>query len=148
FFQSIRCSEDLDLDVVVLSPRTLKGRVDRLLGSPALTLPLKTRGIAVTNVSAPKQTETTQRWKLGLNVEGRSVPLRTKIEFSRRNAGDTERLVEPVDRQMALRYQIPPPVVQHYAAATAVRQKIEALLGRPATQARDVFDLQLLKSKL
>jgi hypothetical protein len=35
----------------------------------------------------------------------------------------------------------------HYNATYAIRQKIEALAGRPETQARDAFDLDLLFSR-
>jgi hypothetical protein len=43
------------------------------------------RGIELVEVSAPKQTDTTQRWKAGLRAPAFPVPLRTKIEFSRRD---------------------------------------------------------------
>ncbi len=148
FFGSIRYSEDLDLDVTSVARGTLKNKVDRLLASPALTLPLTAQGIVVVDVSAPKQTETTQRWKLGLRVAGHSVPLRTKVEFSRRSPGSPDVAIEPVDRELARAHGLPPPVVQHYLAPAALVQKLEALLGRPETQARDVFDLQLLFAKL
>ena len=62
----------------------MKERVAKILAGPALTLPLKSRGIAVAETSAPKQTDTTQRWKASLSVDGRSLPIHTKIEFSRR----------------------------------------------------------------
>jgi hypothetical protein len=149
FFSSIRYSEDLDLDVLDMPRGTLKNKVDRLLAAPALALPLQTRGIEIDDVSAPKQTDTTQRWKLGLRLPGRSVPLRTKVEFSRRGvATERERAVEPMEAAVARTYEMPPPVLQHYLAPAALRQKIEALLGRPQTQARDVFDLQLLRARV
>ena len=50
--------------------------------------PLRAKGLEVAETSAPKQTDTTQRWKVGLRVEGINVPIRTKIEFSRRDAMD------------------------------------------------------------
>jgi Nucleotidyl transferase AbiEii toxin, Type IV TA system len=148
FFGSVRYSEDLDLDVLEMPRGTLKNKVDRLLEAPALLLPLQAQGIAVEDVSAPKQTDTTQRWKLGLRRAGSSASLRTKVEFSRRGAEtDRERAAEPVDAAVARGHGIPPPVLQHYLAPAALRQKVQALLGRPRTQARDVFDLQLLRAK-
>src|SRR4051812_48990794 len=69
FFDSPRYSEDLDLDVQRVPVRTLRGRVDKLLGSPALLNALKAQGIAVTDASTPKQTETTPRWKLTLRID-------------------------------------------------------------------------------
>jgi hypothetical protein len=149
FFASVRYSEDMDLDVSVLNQGTLKNKVDRLLASPALQLPLKASGIALVDVSAPKQTDTTQRWKLGLKVEGHSAPLRTKVEFSRRSRnGSVETAIEPVRGELAREYAVQPPVVNHYLAPAALVQKILALAGRPQTQARDVFDLQVLRATL
>jgi len=148
FFGSLRYSEDMDLDVLEMPRGTLKNKVDRLLEAPALALPLQAQGISIDDVSAPKQTDTTQRWKLGLRLSGRSAPLRTKVEFSRRGAEtERERAAEPVEASVARTHGIPPPVLQHYLAPAALRQKIEALLGRPQTQARDVFDLQLLRAR-
>ena len=95
FFESIRYSEDIDLDVARTPVHTLKEKVGKILEGPALLLPLNSRGISVHEVSAPKQTETTQRWKVGLAAEGRSLPLHTKIEFSRRKTTE-EAKVEPV----------------------------------------------------
>jgi hypothetical protein len=82
----VRYSEDIDLDVVVIAKATSKNKVDRLLQSAAVLTPLAAKGVRVVETSAPKQTDTTQRWKAGLRVDGSDVPLRTKIEFSRRDA--------------------------------------------------------------
>ena len=56
-----------------------------------VTSPLAAKGITVVETFTPKQTETTQRWTAGLRVAGLrvaglAVPVRTKIEFSRRGA--------------------------------------------------------------
>jgi hypothetical protein len=80
FFESVRYSENLDLDVERIPFHTLKEKVCKMEGA-ALRLPLKSRGISVREVSAPKQTETTQRGKVGLAAEGRSLPLHTKIDL-------------------------------------------------------------------
>mgnify|MGYP003338539853 CR=1 FL=1 len=70
FFGSVRYSEDLDLDVQRVPTRTLRGRVDGLLESPRFLNPLRAAGIEISSASAPKQTDTTQRWKLALKVKG------------------------------------------------------------------------------
>ncbi len=146
FFESVRYSEDIDLDVARLPVHALKEKVGKILEGPALLLPLKSRGISMRDVRAPKQTETTQRWKVGLAAEGRSLPLHTKIEFSR--SGTTEEAkVEPVASSVLADYQLMPFLAPHYLLAAAVRQKIAALVGRCFVQARDVFDLALLFSK-
>lgn len=143
FFGSVRYSEDIDLDVVVIAKDTLKNKVERLLRSPAVSAPLKTRGIEVTDTSAPKQTDTTQRWKVGLRAKGRDVPIRTKIEFSRRDAIDGAAF-EAADREILRPYALTPVLATHYATAAAIAQKVHALAARAEPQARDVFDLNLL----
>ena len=143
FFESVRYSEGIDLDVTRLPVHTLKEKVTKVFGGPALALPLKSRGIAVVEASAPKQTETTQRWKIALFLEGRALPLHTKIEFSRREAADQPR-IESVAPAVLAEYGLMPILAPHYPLAAAMRQKIGALVGRSAVQARDVFDLRVL----
>src|SRR5262249_3148165 len=84
FLKSIRYSEDMDLDIQKMGVGTLRNNVNRLLADPAFLRVLRAQGLEVVKTSLPKQTETTQRWKLILrNAEsGAEVP--TKIEFSRR----------------------------------------------------------------
>ncbi len=146
FFSSIRYSEDIDLDVVVISKETLKNKVDRLLKSPLILAPLLARGVKVVDVSAPKQTDTTQRWKIGLEVRGAAAPIRTKVEFSRRDLIE-DAAFEVVAPQVLTPYGLTPMLATHYRAKTAIAQKVNALAGRPEPQARDVFDLNLLLSR-
>jgi predicted nucleotidyltransferase component of viral defense system len=143
FFESVRYSEDIDLDVAGLPVHTLKEKVSGVLGAPALSLALRSRGIATTSVSAPKQTETTQRWKVGLSAEGHALPLHTKIEFSRRPTMEESR-VEPIAATVLAKHQLMPFLAPHYPLAAALRQKVGALAGRSVVQARDVFDLGVL----
>ncbi|MGO9829735.1 MAG: nucleotidyl transferase AbiEii/AbiGii toxin family protein [Myxococcaceae bacterium] len=146
FFGSERYSEDMDLDTFGISRHVLKAKVDRILAGGQLRLALRSRGIEVLTVSAPKQTETTQRWKLELSVETQTLPLRTKLEFSHRRTEEQSQL-EAVSRNLLAEYQLMPLLAPHYAQAEAIRQKIRALIGRTAVQARDVFDLATLFSK-
>lgn len=143
FFESVRYSEDMDLDVARVPVHALKERVARLLEGPALALPLQSRGLAIREVSAPKQTETTQRWKIGLAQAGRAPGLHTKIEFSRRESSE-ESVVEPFSGTILAEYQMMPVLGSHYPLASALRQKVGALVGRSVVQARDVFDLAVL----
>lgn len=85
FFDSVRYSEDIDLDVSGIEVWALQEKVDGALSASALAMLLRGGGLLVGEFSKPKQTETTQRWKVALVLTGRSEPLRTKIEFSRRN---------------------------------------------------------------
>ena len=56
------------------------------------------------------------------------------------------RYSEQVDPAVTAAYRLSPILTNHYDAATAARQKLEALQSRKAPQARDVFDLHLLRS--
>jgi predicted nucleotidyltransferase component of viral defense system len=143
FFGSVRYSEDVDIDVSVVAKGTLKNKIERLLHAPTVVGPLKTYAIEIVDVSAPKQTDTTQRWKVGLRSEGVAVPLRTKIEFSRRKSL-TDTAFEVVDREVLRPYALTPFLTTHYVLAGAIFQKIHALSDRSEPQARDVFDLNHL----
>ena len=103
YFGSVRYSDDMDLDVVVIARETLKNKVERLLRSPAVTAPLKAHGLTIVETSAPQQTETTQRWKVGLGRERDELRILTKVEFSRRDAieGTT---FEAADREVLRPY--------------------------------------------
>ena len=143
FFESVRYSEDIDLDVAVVARETLQKKVDGLLQSPIVVAPLKAMGVSVVEVSKPKQTETTQRWKAGLRTQGQRETIRTKIEFSRR-AAIAGAAFEAVHASVTSRYMLPPFLVTHYPASQAIIQKIHALCERHEPQPRDVFDLNLL----
>jgi Domain of unknown function (DUF1814). len=52
-----------------------------------------------------------------------------------------------VDSELTNRYGLYPILANHYVQETAFIQKIDALIHRTETQARDVFDLHLLLAK-
>lgn len=143
FFDSVRYSEDIDIDVVGVKPWSLTDVVDRVIESPAITILLRGLGLSVAEYSKPKQTGTTNRWKVAIAEQGRREPVRTKIEFSSRGEDDRFAL-EPVPQRVADPYGLRSPQVQHYLAEAALEQKVSALAGRSETQARDIFDLDLL----
>jgi predicted nucleotidyltransferase component of viral defense system len=142
FHRSIRFSEDIDLDLRGISVVNLRNHVDRVLTAPSFLQSLRVQQIELMNHTAPKQTSTTQRWKLHLRL-GENVEAHTKIDFSRRGL-DEGTAYGPVDAEFIQRYRIFPVLVQHYTAEAGFRQKINALASRKNTQARDVFDLKLL----
>lgn len=145
FFKSIRCSEDIDLDIWTTPPERLQDRVNRVLGSKEFINALLVKGLRIQNVRAHKQSETTQRWKMAVLAPGAALELPTKIEFSRRTAKDEKRtLLELIDPELTGIRQVPPVLTPHYSAGAAFEQKVQALLNRKETQARDVFDLHLL----
>lgn len=143
FFGSQRYSEDIDIDLRGGGPWSLEEKVDRVLSSGAMKALLRVGGLAVSEFSKPKQTDTTRRWKVGIEAQGHSDLVRTKIEFSNRNGEQRYRL-EPVPARIVEPYALRPPSMQHYIDDAPTEQKVEALQDRSETQARDVFDLDLL----
>ncbi len=146
FFKSIRYSEDLDIDVKTVAKETLKNKVNKIFESRNLQQSLFAKGMQIVHSTESKQTETTQRWKLGIQQINSSMPLPTKIEFSLRKM-DKAILFEPVDQELIQRYQLYPILINHYSQEVAFCQKVDALIYRTETQARDVFDLQLLLNR-
>jgi hypothetical protein len=145
FFNSIRYSEDIDLDVRDIAKEVLADRVMQILGSPSFHEALRTygiRGVVPPDLARAKQTETTQRFKVHLlTVAGED--LFSKVEFSRRGfRGETA--VQAVHDQVMRSYAASPLLVPHYVLYAAIEQKIEALCTRTIIQARDVFDLYTL----
>lgn len=147
FFGSIRYSEDIDFDVQTIAVEALKKNVSRILDDGGFrgTL-LNAHGVEIAEWSAPKQTETTQRWKVTLRLRDRALTVPTKIEFSRRSSSIDGGLIEPVPPGLITAYGLQPVILQHYGAPKAITQKIGALIHRTETQARDVMDLHLLKN--
>jgi len=143
FLRSIRYSEDMDLDIQTMAVGTLRNNVNRLLVEPTFVQGLRTHGIELLKIAEPKQTETTQRWKLILRNTVSRADTPTKIEFSRRGL-DYERAIDPVDAAIIREYRLYPVIVQHYTASAAFTQKVLALALREQVQSRDVFDLKLL----
>ncbi len=126
-----------------MSVGTLRNNVSRLLEAPSFAQAIRAQGIEIAKASSPKQTETTQRWKLTLRASESGAEVPTKIEFSRRGLDD-RKAVEPVDAEIIRTYRLYPVILQHYTAQTAFTQKVSALALREQVQSRDLFDLKLL----
>ncbi|MCX5686814.1 MAG: nucleotidyl transferase AbiEii/AbiGii toxin family protein [Candidatus Omnitrophica bacterium] len=148
FFKSFRYSEDMDLDARLISCFKLKEAVIKILDDNAFRDTLKPfgiTGIIPPNISRAKQTETTQRFKIHL-VSSSGEDLFTKIEFSRRGlAGNV--IAGTIDDAILRSYKLAPLLVPHYDSYSAIAQKLQALAGRKAVQARDIFDLYILSSQ-
>jgi predicted nucleotidyltransferase component of viral defense system len=143
FFRSPRYSEDIDLDVQSISVVRLREKVKGILKSKPFNDILQVRDIEIEHITEHKQTEPTQRWKLGLIVPQLDKPLPTKIEFSRRGL---ERPIkfESISQEITRAFELPPIMANHYPAEIMCLQKIRAIISRSATQARDIFDLYVL----
>ena len=145
YFKSIRYSEDMDMDIRIINKNTLFKNVNNLLRSAPFTNILQTQGLETVNISTPKQTPITQRWKIELKSKTTLLPLYTKIEFSRREF-EEDSIYEPVDSQIIKQYSLSPFMTNHYSIQSMFRQKVRALALRSETQSRDIFDLYLLIS--
>ncbi len=148
FFGSIRYSEYMDIDVSGLAVHALREKVMKVLESPSLMDTLRTFGIEdlrLPDMTRAKQTETVQRFKIGL-LTSAGEDLATKVEFSRRGLDEGIR-AEPVSPRVLAAYRLPPIIVPHYDARSAALQKVRALLSRTQPQPRDIFDLYLLSSQ-
>ena len=143
YFKSIRYSEDMDFDIHIINKNTLLKNVNKLLDAAPFNNILQVHGIDILNISTPKQTPTTQRWKIELKSKYTALPLHTKVEFSRRTFVE-DAIYEPIDPQITRQYLLPPFMANHYAIHGMFRQKIRALALRSETQSRDVFDLYFL----
>ena len=148
FFNSVRYSNDIDLDVDAPANWQLEQAVDAALSSSPLVKTLQAAGIAIEpgSVSKPKQTPTTHRWRLGLiepGVRG-SEAARTTIEFSSLEDGSGDHKFAAVPAAVVRPYGVLAPTVAHYRLGAALEQKVAALAERSQTKARDVFDLDLL----
>lgn len=140
-----RLSEDMDLDVDPGVRRaTLEKGVDAVLGSPALRADLVRGGLTLAHVSKPKQTDTTQRWKLELALA--REPVQTKVEFSRRGGPPAAACAPPAPALLDL-YGVTHFAANHYGAAEMAVQKTAALAADNRMAIRDVYDLDLLWSR-
>src|SRR5688572_6458232 len=143
FHRSIRYSEDMNLDIGKMAVGTLRSNVEKVLAADPLRHALRAQGFEIDSFTAPKQTPTTQRWKIALRSLESREQIPTKIEFSRRTP-DPGATLAPVDPEIIRRYRMYPVIVQRYDADAAFAQKVAALALRSSVQARDVFDLKLL----
>ncbi|OGH56482.1 MAG: hypothetical protein A3G34_16195 [Candidatus Lindowbacteria bacterium RIFCSPLOWO2_12_FULL_62_27] len=143
FHRSARMSEDIDLDVASRVRRaTLQRAVDSILGGRAFLAAFAAMGVSRIQFSRPKQTETTQRWKIGLAMS-RDVAFSTRVEFSRRR-DRIECLTGIPDAGVLNAHKVPPFAVRYYSAHDLAIQKIRALAAPARHAVRDLFDLDHL----
>lgn len=143
FHRSPRLSQDMDVDIVSsVRLKTLQNAVDSILNGNPFSSSLLSQGITRIEASKPKQTETTQRWKVALFV-GAGGPLPTKIEFSRRHDQINCSAGMP-DAELLRHYRMTPFAAQVYDAAAMAAQKIAALASPSRYALRDLFDLHHL----
>jgi predicted nucleotidyltransferase component of viral defense system len=144
FFGSPRYSNDIDLDFSGREGWQVGRAVDKILSGTALNMFARQANLEIADVSTPKQTDTTRRWKIGLLAQGHASLVRTKIEFSDRDSASDDISLEVVSGEVVKPYGLTAPMVRHYGVKASTEQKIAALALRSETKARDIFDLDLL----
>jgi hypothetical protein len=142
FYDSRRRSQDIDLDYLGPASWKVEDKVDETLDSRAFRDLLRLAGVEMTDLTKPKQTATTRRWKF--TVVGSEARLNSKIEFSSRSAADPEYALEAARSDIGRAAGLRVVKANHYLPPAAIRQKIRALAERSETEPRDVFDLDLL----
>lgn len=143
FYGSPRLSEDIDLDIASMPVATLKTKIRKILSHRALTEKLKLWGVTGLTATEPKQTETTQRWKIQLLLPGEGS-LSTRIECSRRQKTVTGAESQVPSAEILGLHRMIPFVCRHYDLETMVHQKLEALASPARNACRDLFDLHHL----
>jgi hypothetical protein len=144
FFDSRRRSQSIDFDFVGRSFWSVERKIDAALQSRAYTDLLRVANLQMLELTKPKQTDTTRRWKFVVTSGG--AHLNSKIEFSARRP-DPEYTLDTARADIGRDVGLRAVRCNHYAAPAAIRQKIRALAGRKQTEPRDVFDLDLLLAK-
>jgi len=148
FFNSVRYSEDMDVDISDVAVDVLQDTVLIILNSQSFKNIFKYYSIE--NIIAPdiekaKQTETTQRFKIHL-ITSAGENLYTKVEFSRRGIKKGV-IVQSVSDRVLRPYKLAPLILPHYNIRATIVQKINAIASRSVTQARDIYDLFILNSQ-
>lgn len=142
FHGSPRLSEDIDLDADPgIRPDTLAKGVDAILNGGALMGHLAQHGVSALRATKPKQTATTQRWKISLEMPGGAVG--TKIEFSRR----ADKIIPAEGTpgpEILLAHGCVPFAARFYDGPEMLRQKVLALAANGRNAARDLYDLHHL----
>ncbi|MBN1127385.1 MAG: nucleotidyl transferase AbiEii/AbiGii toxin family protein [Chitinispirillaceae bacterium] len=147
FFESPRYSEDMDFDCVGIPLIRLQDIVLKILSMKTFLDTMAVFGIdrvVPQDMRTAKQTESTQRFKVHLVMRD-GLDLFTKIEYSHRGMMGSP-VVKEIGRSVLRKFRMAPFLAPHYPAPIALAQKIRALAGRAAVQARDVFDIYLLRS--
>lgn len=148
FFFSRRYSEDVDLDADGEYRLAITSAISGIFDDRSFAGELRSLGLrGVDPKEGPnKDTETTYRYRFHvLAPAGHSLGTKVEISFRDRHPADRSR-VEAPDPEILAPYGIPAGDLRvgHYVRESAIRQKIAALAGRTRTEARDVFDVDML----
>jgi predicted nucleotidyltransferase component of viral defense system len=140
-YRSHRMTKGLDLSAAAgATIETMKATVSRALVQ-TVALAARTGILDDAKISAPKQTETTQRWKLNGRIAGSDSLVQLTVEVSRRGT-PPDALVDSVPVEPI--YGAPAAVVHVFKPIAMAAGKVAALTDPKRDAPRDVWDLDLL----
>ena len=134
---SSRMTKDIDLAASSELPKIFVQNVVR-----HAVRDLRSTGIVANlEVTEPKQTDTTLRWKIGGYVGGSHLNL--TVEVSRRDRLPREHVKEVIFRAPSA-YDLPPIVCESFDATALAAAKTACLIDTRREAPRDIFDLFVL----
>lgn len=143
-YGSSRATQDIDLNASSqVSLASLEKTIGRAIERTIVEM--RTAGLITAGTyTIPKETDTTCRWKVSVDLSaGRK--LHFKIEVSRRRQDSGEETETLMTRPSTLDgIHIPPAMVNVYSAGMLAGAKTAALLAENRDRARDVYDLYVL----
>lgn len=137
---SKRHTKDIDLDAdVTFSKERVQGLVARSISRVVTASPL----ISNVVVTAPKQTDTTLRWKINGTLAGTDTPMHLTVEVSRRNTTAHDHVIDAT-----LGDEFAPgakgAVVRVLDSQALAVTKVMALTDPNRQAPRDIYDLHVL----
>ncbi len=136
---SVRATKDIDLQA---NNGASSERVRQIVRGAVKELQ-KSAMLDNFSVTEPKQTDTTQRWKINGKIAGGETPVHLTIEVSRRGNIDPN-LIHGVHFEPSPVFGAPPVIVEALTPTAIAAGKFEALSSPMRESPRDVYDLYVL----
>ena len=149
YLDSLRYSEDIDLDTFNEEPYLFSEKIEKSFASPNLSKLLGSLGIRIDYLNPKDRTPTKEKWMVGLTCESIPAMVYTRVEVSHRvyNLNEYIEIKRMPNKVVSPYSPLPAPTIGHYIPRGALIQKTGALEERKETQPRDVFDLDYLFRK-
>lgn len=140
-YQSPRLTKDVDLSA---APGISTAAVAKTIMT-AIDSTLQSGFLEDFKVTAPKQTDVTQRWKVNGRISGGESVVQLTIEVSHRGAPPEEHIATMTVVPM-FDHQVSPAIVQVFTPIALAASKVAALVDPKRNAPRDVYDLDVLVS--
>jgi predicted nucleotidyltransferase component of viral defense system len=134
---SSRPTKDIDLQANGASFERVQGLV-----RSAINDLVKCNILDDIKVTEPKQTDTTQRWKINGRIKDGETPVHLTIEVSRRGL-IADNLINSVSFERR-GFGVPPAIIECFSPTAIAAAKFEAMASPTRESPRDIFDLDVL----